>query len=77
MPQGGALCSLSRYEQQTILRIDRGAGAEMTTAVTVGKSSFLLEAGLDGTLSPEHMLLAPSPCLSKLRTLFSQKQTMS
>ena len=29
-PRRGTLCSLSSYEQQTILRTDRGAGAEMS-----------------------------------------------
>lgn len=70
VPQGWALCSLSKYEQ-TVLKTERGAGAEMimtmTMTMTLGKSPSLSEAGLDCGLSPEHIPLVPSPCLSRLR----------
>ena len=66
VPQGWALCSLSKYEQ-TVLKTERGAGAEMTMTVTLGKPPSLSEAGLDCVLSPEHIPLVPSPCLSRLR----------
>lgn len=66
LPQGWALCSLSKYEQ-TVLKTERGAGAEMTMTVTLGKSPSLSGAGLDCGLSPEHIPLVPSPCLSRPR----------